>query len=309
VGYTGPLNGNPACQNVPNDGSYHAPDTQLSAFLGGTPTLKPEQGSVFTLGAVYAPTWLPGFSTTVDAWKVHLDDMIGNYGTFTVLQQCFNSTLADPSPFCSLFSRNSSGDPIRLFDPSANVGQLDTKGIDIGFKYATETPWGQIRASLDTSYVAQYDVTIEVNGQVAQVQHNAGTYLGSANGGSGNYSRWRGIGTLAWDLGNWEAQWTTRYVHGFKIGSETRTDVPCADRVLPPGSDGCLLTFGAQTYHNLEVGYKLPWNMRIRAGVDNLFDKQPPIMYQNNTADGNTDPQTFDTVGRYYWTNLTINFK
>jgi outer membrane receptor protein involved in Fe transport len=309
VGYTGPLNGNPACQNVPNDGSYHAPDTQLSAFLGGTPTLKPEQGSVFTLGAVYAPTWLPGFSTTVDAWKVHLDDMIGNYGTFTVLQQCFNSTLADPSPFCSLFSRNSSGDPIRLFDPSANVGQLDTKGIDIGFKYATETPWGQIRASLDTSYVAQYDVTIEVNGQVAQVQHNAGTYLGSANGGSGNYSRWRGIGTLAWDLGNWEAQWTTRYVHGFKIGSETRTDVPCADRVLPPGSDGCLLTFGAQTYHNLEVGYKLPWNMRIRAGVDNLFDKQPPIMYQNNTADGNTDPQTFDTVGRYYWTNLTVNFK
>jgi len=310
VGYTGPLNGNPACQNVPNDGSYRAPDTQLSAFLGGNPDLVPEEGSVFTIGAVYEPDWLPGFSTTVDAWKVHLDDTIGTFGTFTILQQCFRSTLASPSPFCALFSRDpGTGDPIRLFDASANVGKTDTKGIDIGFRYKTETPWGRIRASLDTTYVAQYDVTTIFNGEVTARQHNAGTYLGSANGGQGNYSRWRGIGVLAWNLGNWEAQWTSRYVHGFKIGSETRSDVPCADRVLPPGSDGCLLTFGAQTYHNLEVGYKLPWNMHVRLGVDNLFDKQPPIMYQNNTADGNTDPQTFDTVGRYYWANVTVNFK
>jgi outer membrane receptor protein involved in Fe transport len=115
---------------------------------------------------------------------------------------------------------------------------------------------------------------------------------------------------LGWSLGNWDAQWTSRYVHGFKIGSKPGVDtVPCADRVLPPGSEGCLLTFGAQTYHNIEVGYKLPWNMQLRVGIDNAFDKQPPIMYQNNTADGNTDPQTFDTVGRYYWTSLTVNFK
>jgi iron complex outermembrane receptor protein len=309
VGYTGPLNGNPACQNVPGDGSYRAPDTQLSAFVGGNPSLKPEQGNVFTIGAVYAPEWLPGFSTTVDAWRVHLSDMIGSYGTFTILQQCFNSTVANPSPFCARFSRDGNGDPLRLFDPVANVGELDTKGIDIGFKYATDTAWGRFRASLDTTYVAQYDVKTIFNGVVTATQHNAGTYLGSANGGSGNYSRWRGIATLGWNQGNWEAQWTSRYIHGFKIGSDTRTDVPCADKGLSSGSAGCTLSFGAQTYHNFEVGYKLPWNMQVRVGVDNAFDKQPPIMYQNNTADGNTDPQTFDTVGRYYWANFTLNFK
>ena len=311
VGYTGPLNGNPACQNVPNDGSYRAPDTQLSAFVGGNPDLKPEEGSVFSIGAVYEPEWLPGFSTTIDAWKVHLDDTIASYGTFTILNQCFNSTVANPSPFCSLFSRDpDSGDPIRLFDRVNNVGETDTKGIDIGFRYRTETPWGKIRASLDTTYVAQYDVTTIFNGVVTAQQHNAGTYLGSANGGLGNYSRWRGIGVLGWSMGNWDAQWTSRYVHGFKIGSKPGVaTVPCADRAIPAGSEGCLLTFGAQTYHNIEVGYKLPWNMQVRVGIDNAFDKQPPIMYQNNTADGNTDPQTFDPVGRYYWANVTVNFK
>ncbi|QNP41793.1 TonB-dependent receptor domain-containing protein [Lysobacter solisilvae (ex Woo and Kim 2020)] len=307
VGYTGPLNGNPACQGVPNDGSYRAPDTQLSAFVGGNPDLKPEEGSVFTMGMVYEPEWLPGFSTTIDAWKVHLDDTIGTFGTFTILQECFRSTVANPSPFCSLFSRDpNSGDPVRLFDRVDNVGDTDTKGVDIGFRYKTETPWGRIRASLDTTYVAQYDTKIIVDGVVTAEQHNAGTYLGSANGGLGNYSRWRGIGVLGWDMGNWDAQWTTRYIHGFRIGNEDVPTVPCADRT---GGPICELDFGAQTYHNLEVGYKLPWNMRVRVGVDNLFDKQPPIMYQNNTADGNTDPQTFDTVGRYYWANFTVNFK
>ena len=307
VGYTGPLNGNPACQFVPNDGSYRAPDTQLSAFVGGNPDLKPEEGSVFTIGAVYEPEWFPGFSTTIDAWKVHLDDTIGTFGTFTILQECFRSTVANPSPFCSLFSRDpASGDPIRLFDRRENVGDTDTKGIDIGFRYKTETPWGRIRASLDTTYVAQYDTKIIFNGVVTAEQHNAGTYLGSANGGLGNYSRWRGIGVLGWNLGNWDVQWTSRYVHGFRIGNADVPTVPCADRT---GGPICELNYGAQTYHNIEAGYKLPWNMQLRVGIDNAFDKKPPIMYQNNTADGNTDPQTFDTVGRYYWMNLTVNFK
>ena len=38
--------------------------------------------------------------TTPDAWIAALAASIFHYGTFTVLQQCFNSTLANPSPFC-----------------------------------------------------------------------------------------------------------------------------------------------------------------------------------------------------------------
>jgi outer membrane receptor protein involved in Fe transport len=57
------------------------------------------------------------------------------------------------------------------------------------------------------------------------------------------------------------------------------------------------------------VGYKLDsLNTKFQLGVDNAFDKQPPIIYQNNSLNGNTDERTFDTVGRYYWMTATLAF-
>ena len=50
------------------------------------------------------------------------------------------------------------------------------------------------------------------------------------------------------------------------------------------------------------------WKTKFRVGVDNINDKQPPIVYQNNSLNGNTDESTFDTVGRYFWASATVNF-
>jgi iron complex outermembrane receptor protein len=49
---------------------------QTNALLGGNPDLDPETGDVFTWGAVYSPSWLPGASVAVDIWDVHLEDTI-----------------------------------------------------------------------------------------------------------------------------------------------------------------------------------------------------------------------------------------
>lgn len=307
-GYTGVLNANPACQNVINDGSFAQSDTQLSAYLGGNSSLQPEQGTVFTYGFVYEPSWLEGFSTTVDIWKVHLDDTIYNYGTATILQQCFASTLASPSPFCSLFSRDTNGEIIRVFDNQANVGVTDTNGVDFGMKYRFNTSWGDFRASVDTTYTDRYDLGLVVGGNTVGVITYAGQFVSPANGGLGNYSRWRGLGSLDWKLGNWDAQWTARYIHGFYVGGFDQLDI-CASAGSAPGSAECRFRRGANTYHNLQLGYSYkPWNMKLRLGVDNVFDKQPPIVYQNNSLNGNTDERTFDTVGRYYWFSGTFTF-
>ncbi|MEO8458936.1 MAG: hypothetical protein ABI451_00265 [Dokdonella sp.] len=41
--------------------------------------------------------------------------------------------------------------------------------------------------------------------------------------------------------------------------------------------------------------------------MDNIGDKQPPLLYQY-AFNGNTDERTFDTVGRYYFTNINVKF-
>ena len=43
-------------------------------------------------------------------------------------------------------------------------------------------------------------------------------------------------------------------------------------------------------------------------GVDNVFDKQPPLLFANNSQNANTDPNDFDVMGRYYWARVTVNF-
>lgn len=302
----GGLSTNPACTNVVADGSFGQTDTQLNAIKGGNADLSPEEGEVITVGFVYEPSWFDGFSSTVDFWNAKLDGAINPIGSQNILNICFNSTAANPSPLCSLFSRRPNGEMEIIFDRKANVGKYDTSGVDIGFKYRKDTSFGKFRASLDATYLDKFDVDVIYNGVVLQQQENAGTFLSSANGGLGNYSQWRALANLGWSKDIFDVSWTMRFVDGFTVGS-TEPDGTCANLGLPSGSPGCQFSIGAVTYHNLQAGVSID-KIKLRFGIDNLFDKQPPILYQNNSLNGNTDERTFDTVGRYYWTSLTVNF-
>ena len=327
-GFTDPCNGqatanNPACENVtllanPNlpmqndpDAPNYNPgfsqtDTQLNAIKGGTDTLQPEEGDSITIGFVYEPTWADGFSTTVDFWQVNLDNAIGTIGTQNILNVCYGSTAAAPSPLCSLFSRRDSGEMEILFDKRANVGTVETAGVDIGLRYRMDTDYGKFRFNVDATYTDKYDVDVIYDGVVLQSQQNAGTFLSSANGGNGNYSQWRALGNISWSKDIYDISWNMRFIDGFTVGS-LEPDGVCANRGLPAGSPGCQFAIGAYTYHNLQAGVTLD-KVKLRIGIDNVNDKQPPILYQNNSLNGNTDERTYDTVGRYYWSSLTYSF-
>ena len=60
----------------------------------------------------------------------------------------------------------------------------------------------------------------------------------------------------------------------------------------PPG---CELKYGATVYHNVTAGYNIePLNTRVDVGIDNLSDKQPALLYQNNVLNGNGGNDTID---------------
>ena len=66
---------------------------------------------------------------------------------------------------------------------------------------------------------------------------------------------------------------------------------------------------GAYVYHNINFGYNIEkLNTMIQVGVDNVSDKQPPILYQQNVINANTDVNTYDTIGRYYFAKVTVKF-
>jgi iron complex outermembrane receptor protein len=55
---------------------------------------------------------------------------------------------------------------------------------------------------------------------------------------------------------------------------------------------------GAYAVHDLNLGWKAPWDATISVGARNLFGKEPPILY--NTFAHSFDA-SYDLPGGAYW--------
>ncbi|MCH2459384.1 MAG: TonB-dependent receptor, partial [Henriciella sp.] len=69
-------------------------------------------------------------------------------------------------------------------------------------------------------------------------------------------------------------------------------------------------SFDAQDYFDLSSSYQLLDNTRIRFGVNNVTDEDPPLSSVVGTApgNGNTYPQVYDALGRYIFMGATVDF-
>jgi iron complex outermembrane receptor protein len=43
--------------------------------------------------------------------------------------------------------------------------------------------------------------------------------------------------------------------------------------------------------------------------MDNITDEKPPLLYQNNVINSNTDVSTYDVIGPFYRASLKYEFK
>jgi iron complex outermembrane receptor protein len=297
-----------ACQNVP----ANYPGTNLSQTTGVVSgsvaagvNLKPEHGKSYDYGFVYDASFVPGLSLEADVWRVTLDDTITAISAQTVANSCFAN---NSSPFCPLIHRLGSGDIGYIAEPTVNLGKVNTKGIDSSLKYKIPhfdvfgENYGDFAVSLDSTYLIRYD-NDTAPGQPGDVTfHMAGHY----NNQYGNFTRWRGLGQLNWTNGPWNASYSVRYVGAVKVGwPDGAEEGVSADQHLP----GVVLSYAPVLYHNLSFGYNLAaYHTRLDVGVNNVFDKQPPLFYQNNVLNSNTDTNTYDTLGRYFWGRVTVTF-
>src|SRR5690606_3338040 len=90
----------PHLQHLFQTGNFSAPSV-VNPFRGGTTELidaitrgnadlKPEKADCIGVGAVLQPTFLRGFSASVDYWKLDIADSIGNLSIQQILDQCFS---------------------------------------------------------------------------------------------------------------------------------------------------------------------------------------------------------------------------
>jgi outer membrane receptor protein involved in Fe transport len=291
-----------ACQYVPPNWPGNSP-AQVNSYYSGANVvggnLKPEHGKSVDFGLVYDPSWAQGLNTSVDFWHIYLYDTLVPISGITVVDACFNN---EASPFCPYIHRydNTTQQPGQVFyidAPVVNLGTLSTSGIDFTanyklphFDFGGFNP-GDFKLGLATSYVSTFNNNTTPGQPGSTVDKLAGTW----NAQFGNIARWRATATVGWSRGNWDAQWRTRYISSV---TALNVDAAIADVSIPVAS---------VVYNDVQLGYAVPSiHTRFDVGVDNLFDRRPPLIYQN--GQGNTDSATYDMMGSYYWARATLKF-
>jgi outer membrane receptor protein involved in Fe transport len=70
----------------------------------------------------------------------------------------------------------------------------------------------------------------------------------------------------------------------------------------------------AQDYFDVTTAFRFRNRFELRLGVNNIFDRQPPLVVRNTAAatglvNGNTYPEWYDALGRFIFGSLSATFK
>ncbi|MEO6968115.1 MAG: TonB-dependent receptor, partial [Rhodanobacteraceae bacterium] len=305
-GATGQLGANCMALGVPNPATFAQSNSQISVLTGGNSALQPEKSRNTTLGGVYSPSWAENtaWSRKLDFeltyYRITVNDAIQAKDAQTLLDRCAQTL--DPA-FCSLQSRNGAGFIAFLNDTLGNLGRVETRGFDFGVTWAgPEWAWGTLGASWQSTYVDKYSA-IDTTTGLAEPQRPGVEVTDSG------IPRLRSTLRATWALRNWSATYALRYISaltedcagaaGFPICNNANTSAQ-----FPDGTH----RLGATTYHDVRVTWKVPTrlNLSVSGGVNNLFDKDPPICVSCSL--NGYDASNYDLPGRFWYVEANLKF-
>jgi outer membrane receptor protein involved in Fe transport len=263
----------PLPPNCPNGMATYQLSGGIHGTGGSNPNLKPEKSISRTFGFVYSPSQVPGLDINADYFKIEINNAVGTVGAQSILNGCFYN-----SSFCNLITVT--GQQVTdLRNVRTNVGSLLTEGVDVDLHYKfPSTPVGDFDARINGTFLKTYD----------QTKTNAATQTGFATShlaGVEPYAKRRFNGYLDWDYGNWSAQYHIEYIGSTVDQCTVSNEGYCSypDRTIDfQGAPGQFSLgrnhLGATVYHDVHVAYTVPSiNTTFAVGVNNLFDKKPPI--------------------------------
>lgn len=267
-------------QGVPADGSFDQTGNETPRLGGGNPDLEAEDAGIVTLGVTWEPRALTGLSLNLDYYDIEIDNSIGSLGANTILDQCL-ATGADR--FCGRIDRDDDGTILRVRSELQNIARETARGVDLGVRYGHDLAAGRLNHDLLISHVAERELVAFPG---AEPFAGAGGFDPDSFGA---IPEWKG---------RYRASWQGRHL-------ELGYAVHWIDAVTESGGEifpGTVNRAGSVVYHDLRAGWRFGETLRLRAGVDNVTDVQPPFLANGDVA--NTDVGTYRLLGRTYWLRL-----
>ena len=276
------------------------PAAQYNQIAGGNQNLTPEKANTWTLGVAAEP--VKNLIVSVDYYQIKIEDAIGGVGARNLLDIC---ALTGQSSACSLITRNpTTGDLFRgtsgfVTNFQQNLGSVEVKGIDLSASYTMRLGPGRLSTSIAGTYLL--DKTFSPLQSDSSVAYDC---TGNVSPQCSQAPEWRHLATARYSIDRYTAGVRWRYFgaldykdpRNFRKGRPLTTDT------------GLVKNGGVDAYNWFDINGSVSFGPALlTAGINNVFDKEPPLVGSQLTNNGNA-LGGYDQLGRYLFTSLTLEF-
>lgn len=261
----------------------------------GNPNLTPEIARNSQLGVVLAnPSWLPGFSASVDYYKIKMRDVVSSLGAAQIVDYCFRNILPQT---CGTYNLNNQNGPNFINVQSFNLASIKTSGFDIEASYRWQQPLG-LDGSLTfralATHIKEYLTDTGLPGTIP-------TDTAGVNTGSTPHWKWLAIQSYEnerftitlqerwFSNGNYGNQYVVCAPGSCPVSTANR---PTIDQNFMPGA----------FYVDVGGSYNIREGVVGYVKIDNLFDRDPA------KSPSYANPALYDIIGRTYRAGVRFNF-
>ena len=275
-------------------GTTNAPNVALSR---GSRDLTPEVADTYTGGFAFRESLgsTGELSISADYYRIDLRNTIAQVGFNDTLVRCFNQFGLNPNydaanEFCGGYTRAANGNLNGAIQTFRNIGQIKLEGIDgqVNWRvFFDQERRHSFNLNFAGSYLAKLKIQALAGAPFSDVRGTIGS-IGQA------YPKWKHSLWMQYTNGPFELGGRWRYISAMRADS-----LILAPTVPALGSP-------ATSYFDVDLGIRANDRFTFRFGVENVGDKQPPILSRGSGA--NTEGGTFDLIGRRFFVRVSTDF-
>ncbi len=261
---------------------------RITGASGGNPSLQEETSDSYTIGAVFQPSFVPGFSLTADYWNYKITKAIASVEADDIVAGCYDSADFPNNSFCSLFTRNRTAGSSTFLgfnsfrNGPVNFERYQAQGVDVQALYRFDIGnAGKITARAGGSYTSKVVFFTSVTDP-----NSKDNTVGEAQRPKVAFNT-----GLAWAKDGLRVEWES-----FWQSKQYYQGVDDFDADIAFAQPNRTKSFWS---HDLNFSYELNEQLKFRAGVNNLTNERP---FVSEAA------YPISPIGRSYFMGITAKY-
>lgn len=287
----------------PGYATFVSPSGTFGQPKNGNKNLTPEIADTFTLGAVWQPMFSSEFfnrpSLSVDYYNIRLKNQISFLSGVAVLNGCFNIDGTNPTydpnnANCKLIVREpTTGAIANVNTPFLNLGGLKTSGIDVQLNWTAGLgSAGKLNFNVAYNHLLSYTAQAVPGGVFLDFKGTVNT----AGAATPSLPEDKWLAAMTYSIGN------------YSLGGRWQHYAAMRDVSLVTNVNSTTQGVAAYNLFDLFARASIGHGIDLRAGVNNLFDKETPAVGFTNQGQTQTNGQLYDIIGRSFYVGVSLRF-